>query len=427
MMMPTAGRGAVLATGFVGMVVVRCHEHEAASGGETGTMTSGSASDCLPHWKGKRVEPLRVAVIGRTGRGDWGHAIDELWRDLEAADIVAVADEDEAGLGQAVARLRLDATKPGAAHRDWRAMLAAVRPDVVAICMRHVDCHAEMAIAAAEAGARGIFMEKPFVRTPAEADAVIAACSKSGTKLALAFVNRHAASYAAAKDLIEAGRIGKVLEFRARGKEDRRGGGEDLAVLGCHLLDMMADLGGAPQWCEAAVTKAGEPVTKADSADGPEGLGPIAGDAIAAMFGMADGPIGYFASVRDAGLKQPAFGLTVVGTAGAIHIRPDFVPHAYFRAAPLWRMEKDYPWQPIGPDGLGEPLPEKEVDRAAERAQWGRRAALDLLDAIAADREPETGMYAGATTVEMVAAVYESALSGRRIEWPLKDRTSPLA
>jgi predicted dehydrogenase len=161
--------------------------------------------------------------------------------------------------------------------------------------------------------------------------------------------------------------------------------------------------------------------------EGAEGLGLIAGDAVAAMFGMADGPIGYFASVRDAGAKQPNFGLTIAGTAGAIHIRPDFVPHAYFRAAPLWRMDKDYPWQPIGPEGLGSPLPEQDVDRAAERASWGRLAALDLLAAIAEDREPETGMYAGTTTVEMIAAIYASALSGRRIDLPLKDRANPLA
>jgi hypothetical protein len=125
--------------------------------------------------EGNRMEPLRVAVIGRTGRGDWGHAIDELWRDIEAAELVAVADENEEGLGQAVARLRLDATKPGTAHRDWRKMLAEVKPDVVAICMRHLDCHAEMAIAAAAAGVKGIFLEKPFVRTPAEADAALEA------------------------------------------------------------------------------------------------------------------------------------------------------------------------------------------------------------------------------------------------------------
>ena len=254
---------------------------------------------------------------------------------------------------------------------------------------------------------------------------MIAACRKANTKLALAYVNRHSPAYGAARDLIEDGRIGKVLEIRCRGKEDKRGGGEDLWVLGCHLLDLMADLGGALQWCEASVTLAGRPITKADAVAGPEGIGPIAGDNVAAMFGLANGPTGYFASVRDAGLKQPNFGLTVAGTQGAIHIRPDHVPHAYLRAAPLWRVDKDFPWQPIGPEGLDSPLPESDVDRAAERVAWGRRAAADLVDAILEDREPEAGMYAGRTTVEMTAAVYAAALSGRRIEWPLpKDLAS---
>jgi len=371
------------------------------------------------------MDALRVAAIGRTGRGDWGHAIDELWAGVDGVQLVAVADESEEGLAKAVVRNKLDASRPGVAFRDWRQMLADVKPDIVAICMRHIDCHAEMAIAAAEAGVKGIFLEKPFVPTPAAADAVIAACRQANTKLALAYVNRHSPAYAAARDLIEDGRIGKVLEIRCRGKEDKRGGGEDLWVLGCHLLDLMADLGGAPQWCEANVTRSGRPITKADMADGPEGIGPIAGDSVTAMFGLADGPTGFFASVRDAGLKQPNFGLTLAGTQGAIHIRPDHVPHAYLRAAPLWRVDKDFPWQPIGPEGLDSPLPESDVDRAAERAAWGRRAAADLVDAILEDREPETGMYAGRRTVEMTAAIYAAALSGRRIEWPLpKDLAS---
>ena len=372
------------------------------------------------------MEPLRVAVIGRTGRGDWGHAIDEVWLALdgEGTQLVAVADESEEGLGKAARRLGLDASKPGVAFRDWREMLAAVKPDIVVICMRHLDCHAEMAIAAAEAGAKGIFMEKPFVRTPAEADAVIAACSKANTKLSLAFVNRHSPAFLAARDLIEDGRIGTVLELRGRGKEDARGGGEDLCVLGCHILDLLVDLGGGPRWCEATVTTAGRPITAADAVQGPEGIGLIAGDSIAAMFGLVDGPIGYFASTRDAGLKQPNFGLTIAGTKGAIHIRPDHVPHAYLREAPLWRVDREFPWRPIGPEGLGGELPadddELAAKRAAERAGWARRAAADLVAAITEDREPETGMYAGRTTVEMIAAIYASAVSGRRIAWPLE-------
>ena len=374
-----------------------------------------------------RMAPLRVAAIGRTGRGDWGHAIDQLWGGVEGAELVAVADESEEALAKAVERNKLDASKPGVVHRDWKAMLTTAKPDIVAICMRHIDCHAEMAIAAAEAGVKGIFMEKPFVRTLAEADAVIAACKKSNSKLTLAYVNRHSPAYAAARDLIEDGRIGKVLELRGRGKEDTRGGGEDLIVLGCHILDMMVDLGGTPQWCEAFISQGGRPIARADATAGPEGIGPIAGDSIHAMFGLADGPTGFFASIRDAGLKQPNFGLTVVGTKGAIQIRPDHVPQAYLREAPLWRVDKEFPWKPIGAEGVeSPPVNASDVDRAAERGDWGRRAAADLIDAIAEDREPETGMYAGRTVLEMTTAVYASAVSGARVNWPMAAGGNPL-
>lgn len=371
------------------------------------------------------MEPLRVAAIGRTGRGDWGHDLDRIWSGIEAARLVAVADDGPEGPAAAVARNELPAD---AGHADWRRMIAAVKPDVVAICQRWIDAHAEMAIAAAEAGAKGIFMEKPFVPNRTEAEAVIAACRKSGTKLCVAFPTRYAPAYPVIRELIDDGRIGKVLELRGRGKEDARGGGEDLAVIGCHILDMMADLGGAPQWCSAVVTRAGRPITQADAVPGPEGIGPMAGDAIAAMFGLGGGPTGYFSSVREAGLKQPNFGLTIVGTKGAIHIRPDHIPVAYLREAPLWRIDKPHPWKPIGAEGVVESLPSlTDAERSVERANWVRRAAVDLLAAIAEDREPETGMFAGRTTVEMTAAIYASALSGRRIDWPLPASLPSLA
>jgi predicted dehydrogenase len=359
---------------------------------------------------------LRTAVIGRTGRGDYGHAIDQLFVDLPGVELVAVADESAEGLDRAGERLGLRSK-----FADWRGMLAEIRPEVVAVCMRHVDCHAEMAIAAAAAGARGVFVEKPFVRTVEEADAVVEAARASGTKVACAFVNRYSPTYAVVRELLDDGRIGRLLEIRARGKEDARGGGEDLWVLGSHLLDMMADLGGAPKWCQSSVTVAGRPARESDFVEGPEGIGRIAGDRINATFGLADGMTGTFSSVREAGLKQPAFGLTLVGSAGAIHIRPDTLPHAYLRRAPLWRVDRDVPWQAILPDGtVAEDAAAAAelagVDRAAERAGWGRRAVLDLLDAISQDREPETGMYASRRIVAMTEAVFRSALSGRRID-----------
>ena len=48
-----------------------------------------------------QTAPLRVAAIGRTGRGDWGHAIDELWQRQPGTEMVAVADESTEGLAKA--------------------------------------------------------------------------------------------------------------------------------------------------------------------------------------------------------------------------------------------------------------------------------------------------------------------------------------
>src|SRR5690606_11892373 len=114
-------------------------------------------------------------------------------------------------------------------------MLAEVRPDIVVVAPRHLDQHRDMAVAAAESGARGIYCEKPFCRTPAEADAIVAACERSGTQLAIAHRNRYHPAVPVALAAVKDGAIGRLLEVRCRGLEDQRGGAQDLWVLGTHL------------------------------------------------------------------------------------------------------------------------------------------------------------------------------------------------
>ena len=46
--------------------------------------------------------------------------------------------------------------------------------------------------------------------------------------------------------MIREGVLGDIVELRGRGKEDRRGGGEDLMVLGTHIMDLMRMCGGEP-------------------------------------------------------------------------------------------------------------------------------------------------------------------------------------
>src|SRR4051794_34888737 len=101
------------------------------------------------------MKTYRVAVIGRTGKGNYGHGLDAVWVNNDRAEIVAVADEDEKG--RAAAAQRLKAPK---AYADYRAMLSKEKPQIVSVADRFLDLHRDMVVACAEAGAN-IFLEKP--------------------------------------------------------------------------------------------------------------------------------------------------------------------------------------------------------------------------------------------------------------------------
>ena len=119
------------------------------------------------------VKRYRVAVIGHTGRGDYGHSLDVVWADVPGVELVAVADADPQGLAAAAKTLQV-----AKAYADYRRMLEEVKPDLVTIATRWVDQHHDMLLAAAERNIRGVYMDKPLARTLAEADAMIAACQK---------------------------------------------------------------------------------------------------------------------------------------------------------------------------------------------------------------------------------------------------------
>src|SRR5262249_16936119 len=147
--------------------------------------------------------------------------------------VVAVADEDAAG--RAAAQRRLGARN---AYADYRQMLRQERPEIVAVGPRWLDCHRDMVVACAEARA-SIFLEKPLCRHLQEADEMIVACERHHVKLAIAHQTRYSPRLQRIKELIDGGRIGDILELRGRGKEDRRVGGEDMMVLGTHIMDLM--------------------------------------------------------------------------------------------------------------------------------------------------------------------------------------------
>src|SRR5437870_10755907 len=238
----------------------------------------------------------RVAVIGHTGRGNYGHGLDTVWQALDNVQIVAVADAD--AKGRAAAQQRL---KAKSAYADYRQMLQKERPQIVSVATRFLDEHRDMVVACAEAGA-SIFLEKPMCRTLAEADEMVAACERHHVKLAIAHQTRYSPRLTRVRELVGSGLIGDVLELRGRGKEDARAGGQDLMVLGTHIFDLMRFLVGDARWCLARAGVVGKervtPITKADVREGGEGMGPVAGDHIIAQYGFDKGVVGHFASQK---------------------------------------------------------------------------------------------------------------------------------
>ncbi|MHC4178771.1 MAG: Gfo/Idh/MocA family protein [Planctomycetota bacterium] len=361
----------------------------------------------------------RVAVIGHTGHGNYGHGLDTVWLDVPGTKIVAVADADPKGLAAAVKRL--DGPKGFA---DYRRMLDQIKPDLVSVCPRWLDQHRDMVTAAAERGVRGIYQEKPMCRTLAEADEMVAACEKHKVKLAIAHQTRYSQKLPVIRELISSGRLGRILEFRARGKDDPRGGGEDLWVLGTHMLNLMNHFGGDPQTCFATVWQDGRPIRKADVKPGNEGIGPLAGDEVHAQYRLSGGVTGCFDSIRNARGNPTRFGLRIFGSEGVLQLHnTGHLPDTQYLPDSSWSPGRTgKKWLPVTSAGIGkpEPLPNDGLHGG------NVRAVKDLIAAVEEDRQPVSNIYEARTATEMIVAVFESQRTGGPVNFPLANRRNPL-
>jgi predicted dehydrogenase len=365
------------------------------------------------------AKKYRVGIIGHTGRGDYGHATDAAFRKVEAVEVVAVADPNEAGRAAAQKR-----TGAPTGYADYREMLAKEKPDIVGICPRWIDQHHDMLLAAAEAGCH-VYMEKPFCRTPKECDAVLRALDMGHRKLGIAHISQYSPVLATVLKVIADGAIGDVLEIRGRGKEDQRGGAEDLWVLGSHVFGLMRSFaGGNATSCYATVTEGGQPVGKGHVREGREGIGLLAGDHVQATYAFPKAVTGYFASRKGMAGKPTRFAVQVFGSKGIVEIESGYLVKADLLRDSSWSPGRSgAKWEAITSAGIGKPEPRTDGGYVG-----GHVAAItDLIAAIETDRDTMCSARDCAAIVEMIAAVFESHRVGRAVEMPLKTRVNPLS
>ena len=318
---------------------------------------------------------------------------------------------------------------------DWRTLLDRDDIDVIDI-VTPGDSHAEIAIAALEAG-KHVLCEKPLANTVDEAKAMADAATRAaanGVYAMVGFTYRRVPAATFARDLVASGRIGEINQVRAqylqdwlvdpsvplawRLQKDLAGSGA-LGDIGAHAIDLAQFVTGLTL---SSVSGTMETIIKerpiAESRVGLGGtggteLGTVTVDDLALFTGrFSNGVLGSFEATRFSTGRKNALRLEVSGTKGAISFDlEDLNSLAFFDAtAPAAEQgftkilvtEPQHPyisaWWPAG-HMLG-------------YEHGFTHQAKDFIEGVSTGTQPTPSFADGLQVQQVLAAVEESAGNG---------------
>jgi predicted dehydrogenase len=244
-------------------------------------------------------------------------------RTAPRVEVVAIASRD----ADQARRVADDLGIPRA-HGTYEALLADPEVDAVYIPLPN-HLHLDWTIAAARAG-KHVLCEKPLALTAADAERMVEACRVEGVRLMEAFMYRLHPSWVAVRELVAAGRIGRLRAIQSwfsyfnddptNIRNIRAFGGGALMDVGCYSVNLSRMLfGGEPTRVEASITR--------DPAGGVDIL-------TSALLEFGDGVATFTCSTRAEDDQR----VHVYGTDGRIsigipfNIPPDRPTHVYVTA-----------------------------------------------------------------------------------------------
>ncbi|MCY7401591.1 MAG: Gfo/Idh/MocA family oxidoreductase [Nocardioides sp.] len=281
--------------------------------------------------------------VGMVGYAFMGAAHSQAWRnaprffDLPLRPrMAALAGRDAARVADAAGRLGWDSTET-----SWQALVARDDIDLIDVCTPG-DTHAEIAIAALEAG-KHVLCEKPLANSVEEAEAMVAAAERAaaqGVRSMVGFTYRRVPAIALARQLVAEGRLGTLHHVRAQYLQDwivdpqapmswrldkAKAGSGALGDIGAHIIDLAQFITG-----DSIRRVSGRLRTFVEERPLPEehsGLSGTAGsgtgtvtvdDAATFLAEFRGGAMGVFEATRFANGRKNAIRIEVNGSAGSL-------------------------------------------------------------------------------------------------------------
>ncbi|MCD6518421.1 MAG: Gfo/Idh/MocA family oxidoreductase [Anaerolineae bacterium] len=272
-------------------------------------------------------------------------------------------------------------------YQDYHEMLAKEQLDIVSICT-WPHLHAEMVIAAAEAGVRAIHCEKPMAPTFGEAVRMAKVCEERGVQLTFNHQRRFGLPFRKAKELLKAGAIGDLVRLEAACS--------NMFDWGTHWFDMMFFYNDETpvDWVMGQIEPRG----------GRKFFGvPVEGQGIS-YFKYRNGVYGLL--ITGAGVEIGAAN-RLIGTEGVIE-----VGHSQEVPLRIWGKGQNG-WQAV------------PLESGLHGNEYVKLAVLDVIDALKTGREPELSARKALQATELIFATYESSRRRGRVDLPLQIEDSP--
>ncbi len=286
-------------------------------------------------------------------------------------------------------------------HLDYFDLLRRDDVDVVNICTPS-GLHAEMAIAAAEAG-KHVIVEKPMALSLADADAMIAAARDNDVKLSVVFQNRYNPPIQDLRQAVQAGKLGRLLLGNATVRWYRKQAYYDDGWHGTWAMDGGALMNQSIHHVDALIWLMNEPLVSVFAYSATLAHQMEAEDTIVAVLRFASGAL---ASIEASTITFPTDiegSITLLGEQGSVKIGGVALNHKE-----MWKVAGDLEQE------------ESILQAQSNAAQhiYGTSHAqvfADMLAAIRANREPYVNGVGGRVALQAVLAIYESARTGQPV------------